>query len=382
MKVVYSSTCLVHNPEYETLSGKRVPYLESPQRYEVIKEALSDSEDSFGFVEASEDLEIGEHLLSVHNPEYVEYVKNAYDAWVEDGGDEAGVVPDTFPHPKLINFKNGDIDVTKLKPIAKAGLYCFDLSTPITADTYKAAIAAVQVTLTACSILTTESKASSSEGPVGVFALTRPPGHHAATSLSGGYCYFNNVAIAARFLQSQAQSPSSVNAESKPKIAILDIDYHHGNGTQDIFYADPSVYYVSLHAVPDYPYYTGTASETGFGPGKGYTLNLPLPTYTTGDEEYLAALRHAVHKINEFGAEYVVVSLGVDTYQHDPICKFGLTTAGYRRVGGAIARAGAGVGTVFVMEGGYFIADLGANVRAVLEGYQTAGKGAAAAGSA
>ncbi|KAF8583540.1 Arginase/deacetylase [Ramaria rubella] len=334
MKVVHSDDCLLHNPPHEILSGKHIEYLESPARYLAIRKALAqrdyetDNDGSFEFVEAQTDFETYEHITSVHTPEYVEYMKTAYEEWTRDGGDRAAVLPDTFAHAKLAQFQN--YDVSQLPIIAKAGER-FDLSTPITAGKSRDALTSKEKVRKVAVPLTT---------PMGVMILSpRPPGHHAGSALSGGYCFFNNVAIAARFLQRKIQ----------PKIAILDIDYHHGNGTQEIFYTDPSVLYVSLHAAQDYPYYTGTSSERGSGAGLGFNVNIPLPRRTTGDVEYQSALRGAVEKVREFGAAYLIVSLGVDTFANDPICEFNLTTEGYRIIGGMIADVG--TPTLFVMEG-------------------------------
>ncbi|KAF8512084.1 Arginase/deacetylase [Hysterangium stoloniferum] len=350
MNVVHSDDCLLHNPEYETLSGTRVPYLESPKRYAHIRKALSTPVNDdrgefvklFNFVEGDKTLSVGDHILSVHSRAYMTYVENAYDEWIQDGGDRDAVIPDTFLHHKLKHFK-GDVDVSALRPIAKAG--DFDLSTPITADTYKSAISAVRVALTASQILARESREAQETvtgRPLGVFALCRPPGHHAGVAICGGYCFFNNVAIAARFLQTEERfQPLS---KATLKIAILDIDYHHGNGN-----------------------YTGAEDEQGEGEGYGYNLNIPLPRVSTGDEEYYSALLNALKKITEYDPFYVIVSLGVDTYKDDPICEFNLTKNGYLRIGQAIATLKRP--TLFVMEGGYHLPTIGANVREILQSF-------------
>jgi len=197
---------------------------------------------------------------------------------------------------------------------------------------------------------------------VPAFALTRPPGHHAGSALSGGYCYLNNVAIAARYLQRHAIS----NGHGATKIGILDIDYHHGNGTQDIFYSDPSVLYTSLHAVDDFPYFTGSRTETGCGHGEGYNMNIPLPRGTM-DSEYCAALELVVAAIRKFDPQYLIVSLGVDTYMDDPISDFKLTVTGYVNIGKMIS--GLRIPTLFVMEGGYHLETIGDNVFSVLQGF-------------
>jgi len=208
------------------------------------------------------------------------------------------------------------------------------------------------------------------EGLRAAYALCRPPGHHAAADLYGGYCYLNNAAIAARYLQSSGSRPSSLpESRALPtptKVAILDIDYHHGNGTQLIFYADPAVLYCSLHVHPDedYPYYWGDADETGVGPGEGTNCNWPLPR-GTGDKAYLAALDEALAAIGEFAPDYLVVSAGLDTTEGDPEGGFCLSTEGLHAIGECIA--GLAMPTVVVQEGGYRLDRLGDNAVAFLQ---------------
>jgi acetoin utilization deacetylase AcuC-like enzyme len=192
-----------------------------------------------------------------------------------------------------------------------------------------------------------------------VYGLCRPPGHHAARAMYGGYCFFNNAAIAAQ----------DVVARGAGRIAILDVDYHHGNGTQQIFYARDDVLYVSLHGDPDraYPYLAGFAEETGAGAGAGANLNLPLPV-RCDDGAYLAALGRGLEAIERSGVETLIVSLGIDTYERDPICDLALTTAGYHEVGRRVAALG--LTTIVLQEGGYFVPHLGENVRNWLLGLE------------
>ncbi|QRW21399.1 histone deacetylase family protein [Rhizoctonia solani] len=320
-------------------------------------------------VDAVSEGDLLEVIQQVHHVDYIEYLRDAYEMWVQDGGSKNAVMPETFPHPGLMaSSKSKAMYAKNLSPLAKAGLYCFDLSCPITGDTFTSALAAVRVVLSALQYLVSESSAQASPG---AFALTRPPGHHASPSVCGGYCFFNNAAIAARYLQSRVPNT---------KIAILDIDYHHGNGicnvacglmiAQDVFYQDPSVLYISLHAEGDYPYFTGTSEEIGDGPGVGFNLNIPLAQYTTGNIEYIAALQKGLERISEFGSQWLLVSLGVDTYKHDPLCNFNLTTEGYHEIGREIGLLK--LPTLFVMEGGYHIDTLGVNVGGVLLGFKTA----------
>ncbi|KAI0305038.1 hypothetical protein BC826DRAFT_1089142 [Russula brevipes] len=323
MKVFWDPDCLLHDPPYEILSGDKSPYFESPARLQSIKKELEQHPSLFSFESASSSstdsesesgLDITRYVEMVHSREYLSYLSNAYENWVQSGGDPDAVLPETFPHPKLLP---GPIQgqAGTLSTVAQAGYYCFDLSAPITQTTYSSVIASVGVALSAAQELATASRPHGAK--TGVFALCRPPGHHAGTSLCGGYCFVNNVAVAARFLQCLNPEP----AKTLP-IAILDIDYHHGNGTQEIFYSDPSVLYVSLHAENDYPsayYYppaidfTGAVTEKGTGEGMNTNLNYPLPQGTQ-DSDYCTALLKAAEDIRRFDP-----GLGVDTFADDPI---------------------------------------------------------------
>jgi acetoin utilization deacetylase AcuC-like enzyme len=196
-------------------------------------------------------------------------------------------------------------------------------------------------------------------GARGAFALCRPPGHHAARDLYGGYCFLNNAAIAAQYLRDHGAA----------RVAILDVDYHHGNGTQDIFYDRADVLFVSLHGDPatEFPYFSGYADEMGAGDGAGFNLNFPLPAGTTFGE-WRAALAKALQRVREFGADTLVVSLGVDTYMGDPISSFQLDSPDFTAYGSLIGACG--LPTLFVLEGGYAVAEIGINVVNVLCGFE------------
>ncbi|KZV92236.1 acetylpolyamine aminohydrolase [Exidia glandulosa HHB12029] len=358
MLVVHSPLCLLHDPPTEILSGKPVPYKESPDRLVRVRNALSnDPQRKYELTAVDDGLDILPDILRVHSEDYVFYLRRAYSDWVEEGGDKQGVLPESFPHPKLPPYK---LDPAKMSAIARAGYYCFDLSCPITEDTFEAIMASARVAVRAAQLLVDGTQ--STAAPHGIFALTRPPGHHAGTGVCGGYCYLNNAAIAVRCLQDAVPS-----AAAKPRVAILDIDYHHGNGSQEIFYSDDSVFYVSLHAEGDYPYFTGSSVEEGEGSGVKCNLNLPLPQHTTGNEQYLATLDLAGKAISDYSPDYLVVSLGVDTYKDDPICCFNLTTPCYSRIGARIRELG--LPTLFLFEGGYCMEVLGENVKGVLDGF-------------
>ena len=200
--------------------------------------------------------------------------------------------------------------------------------------------------------------AAGREGAPTAFALCRPPGHHAGADYLGGYCYLNNAAIVAQRAHDAGAGP----------VAILDVDYHHGNGTQDIFEARGDIFFASLHADPatDYPYYWGHADETGTGEGKGTTLNIPMPRGTRIDA-YLAALDTAAARITAWGAHFLVVSFGADTFSGDPISHFAIETEDFAAIGARIAAMG--LPTAIIMEGGYAVGDLGGNVARFLSGF-------------
>ncbi|OBZ65189.1 Acetylpolyamine aminohydrolase [Grifola frondosa] len=286
--------------------------------------------------------------------DYVKYVENIYQEWIAIGGEKSAVLPETFFHRALTSEE----PPATLSPIAKAGLYCFDLSGPITAETYRSAVASVLVALSAAKALLSEKALTRSNG---VFALTRPPGHHAGVAVSGGYCFFNNAAVATKYL---------LHSSDDTTVTILDIDYHHGNGTQQIFYSEPRVLYVSLHADGDYPYFTGSTKERGAGEGVGFNHNLPLPRNTTGDDLYCETLLKAVAFIRVFDPAYLIVSLGVDTAADDPICDFLLSRECYTRIGEIIASVKKP--TLFTMEGGYHLESIGGHVSGVLVGFNGA----------
>ncbi len=224
-----------------------------------------------------------------------------------------------------------------------------DTYAPVARHTYRAAGQAVDVALTAADKLLA--------GENLVYGLCRPPGHHAEHRSMGGYCYFNNAAIAAEYLSQHG------------KVAILDIDFHHGNGTQHSFYERSDVLYVSLHAdsTVRYPYSSGFADERGHGAGRGYTRNYPLPLGTT-NSEYLHALRQALRHIAGFVPDYLVVSAGFDTYSQDPIGGFALSVDGYHAIGQTISSLN--VPTVVLQEGGYCVEALGDIAHSFLQGLQ------------
>ncbi|KAJ1343183.1 hypothetical protein BSLG_002209 [Batrachochytrium salamandrivorans] len=289
-------------------------------------------------------------ILAIHSREYVNYFQTAYAKWLEMGGNPDGVFPDTFA------VRLGQIyrDIGDGGVGGRPGLFSYDMTAIIAKETYDAAYEAVQVALTAADCLITGKTQ-------GAFALCRPPGHHSSEDLAGGYCFFNNAGIAAEYL---------IKVHNVGKIAILDVDYHHGNGTQSIFYERHNPLFVSIHGAPDYPYFWGKSEEMGSGEGLGSNINVPLPQ-KTADMEYLAALDNViVNHIIPFGAQILVISLGVDTFCGDPIGSFNLTGECFHKIGQRLGEIG--LKTVFVMEGGYNVDEIGINVTNVLVGFDDA----------
>jgi acetoin utilization deacetylase AcuC-like enzyme len=282
----------------------------------------------------------------VHAREYVEFLQSIYGEWLAGTGAEPGSEATAYARPV-----RGQAVLRVVHPIAKLGWYSHDTD-PILPGTWNASIAAVDIALTAGDELRAAGKAA-------VYALCRPPGHHASADGFAGYCYLNNAAIVARQF-----------ADDGARVAGLDVDFHHGNGTQAIFSEDPGVFFASLHADPedDYPYFSGFADERGVGAGEGTTLNYPLPPGTDWPK-YADALTGALAGIRDFGADTLVVSLGVDTALEDAD-SFCLRGDDFSRLGGAVAALK--LPTLFVQEGGYCLDVIGRNVVNVLSGFEDA----------
>src|SRR5215218_10097353 len=291
------------------------------------------------------EVDYGEVVRPVYErpePALVGFLEGAWPAWRAAGGPEV-LIPDTFAVGRLARGGGRDPG----GGVGRAGWFCFDTATPLVAGSFAAAAAAADAALTAADLV--------AGGEPAAYALCRPPGHHAGPGYSGGFCLLNNAAVAARRLAALG------------RVAVVDVDFHHGNGTQDIFWEDPEVLYVSLHGDPaaHYPHFTGAADEVGEGPGRGTTRNLPLPD-GTGDDAYLDALGEAMALVTAFDPATLVVSAGFDTFAGDPIGAFAVTTDGFRRTGAALAAAGRP--TLVVQEGGYAVEALGANAVALLDG--------------
>ena len=336
MKVFYSEAHRGHYPPFEVFDGGlRVPYLENPDRMDQILNALH----GVDWVDFHEPTDYGLNpILAVHDKDYIDFLASAWTEWLAtDPKDPSTLIPATFALRRLPQ-----------KPkslLGRAGYYMMDLSACIVEGTYQAALASANCALSAADAV--------ANGERSAFALCRPPGHHAGKDYAGGYCFINNASVAANWLS------------SKGNVAILDVDYHCGNGTQDIFYPRDDVFTVSIHADPDfeYPHFMGFANERGRGRGFTFHHNFPLPA-GTGDVEYLQTLDKAIGLIREFKPVYLVVSAGMDVYADDPLGSIKVSTNGIGEIGRQIASLG--LPTVIVMEGGYANEALGRNILALL----------------
>ena len=336
MHVVYTDKHKLHATDDVTVEGNPFVTEEVPARAEIILDALQAA--GLGPVVAPTDHGLAP-ILAVHDAGFVHFLQTAYAESAAYFDEPGPVFTWTFATRHRGRKPNTFLGLK--------GYYAFGWGSPILEGTWEAAYWSVQCALTAADLV--------QAGQATAYALCRPPGHHAAADLYGGFCYLNNAAIAARHLQ-----------RAGGHVAILDIDYHHGNGTQAIFYTDPAVLYCSLHAHPDedYPYYWGDADERGEGPGVGYNRNWPLPR-GIGDAGYLAALEGALAAISVFDPAYLVLSAGMDIVAGDPAGGFTVTRGGLGEIGRRIAELR--LPTVIVQEGGYLLESLGEDAVAFLQ---------------
>lgn len=344
MLIFHNEKHQLHHGKLEMFRGELVPCFEVPDRVNHVLRELQAR--SLGPVEIPPSFP-ADALTRVHSRRYVEFLAGAWDEWLalDPGNAQRDAIPSFWP---IRTFR---CDVLPANFQARLGLFSYDAGTPLTAGTWAAARAGVDCALGAAKAVVGGARAA--------FALTRPPGHHAGADFFGGYCFLNNAAIAAQWLRDAGVE----------RVAVLDIDYHHGNGTQAIFYKRPDVFFASVHGDPrtEYPFYLGYADERGEGEGVGFNLNVPLPR-GTAFAAWREAMAQALRGISAFGAKALVVSLGVDTFAKDPVAGFGLQSADYLRIGEDLAAAG--LPTVFVFEGGYAVDEIGVNAVNVLEGFR------------
>lgn len=345
MKTFYSPIHLEHAPSEEFEGGRMNPAVEVPLRALRVRDEIERRK--IGPILAPSDFGMAP-IARVHDAGLVKFLGEASGLWRKRYGEEAPpAIPSTWPARGLRAQPGGDVE-------SRLGTYAFDTATPIVKGTWPAALAAANNALSAANAI--------KDGARAAFALARPPGHHASADVFGGYCYLNNVAIAAQWFVDQGLKP-----------AILDVDYHHGNGTQSIFYRRSDVFFCSIHGDPSFafPHFLGFADERGEGAGAGANLNLPLPMYTDWDG-YADAMARAAGAILSFGPDVLLVSLGLDTFEADPISKFRLRAADYLKMGETIAKLK--LPTFFIFEGGYNLDALAEITVNVLEGYQSAAR--------
>ena len=333
----------LHAPVHEFFRGERVPCFEKPARADYVEARLTERSHAL----LAPDQDSSAVLARIHAPRYLQFLQTAWAQWLALDPANAQVQP--FPSVWPVRTLRSDIEPDNF--VARLGLYSMDNGTPLAAGSWQAAKAGADAAASAAARVAAGARAA--------FCCTRPPGHHAGPDFMGGYCFINHAAVCAQALRNGGAA----------RVAVLDVDYHHGNGTQSIFYDRADVLFVSIHGDPrtEYPFYLGHADEAGEGAGAGCNLNLPLAAGSSV-QAWFAALEQACARISAYGAEALVVSLGLDTFEGDPISRFALASADFLRLGQRLARLG--LPTVFVLEGGYAAADLGTNAVNVLEGFE------------
>lgn len=337
MYIVYPPHHARHRSPAEIFNGERDIHQETPARLETIQTALEQHD--FELTPVSDSNLVPESVLTgIHTQSYLDFLRKT--THLEEG---------TYRYPSVFQYRTSTNESSN--QLAELGYYSFDLYTPVTAVTLSAAVDSAT-----CAFQVAQ-KVQAGSVRVG-YALGRPPGHHAEPDQMGGYCYINNAAVAAQYLSNYGT------------VAVLDVDFHHGNGTQSIFYNRSDVLTVSLHADPNwkFPFFSGFSEEKGTIDGENYNLNIPLGP-GTNNQEYHRALEIALSAIQKFQPQYLVVSFGADTHEADPIGGFSLTTTYFRQMAQTIYQLN--LPTVIVQEGGYNTSLLGENVVSFLQGFTT-----------
>lgn len=340
MRTFYSEDHRLHFPQAELSGGQFVTPFERPSRVEYVLNRLK--ERGLSDIVAPDPADLAA-VGAVLDPGYLRFLRTAWDEW-KAAGHAGELIAANMP------VRGMHLDRIPEEIEGKAGYYSQGAESAITRGTWAAALSSVASAQTA--------QRHVAGGGGAAFALCRPPGHHAAAAQLGGYCFINNAAVVAQMFRDSGAG----------RVAVLDIDFHHGNGTQDIFYDRGDVLFASLHGAPQqaFPYYLGYGDETGRGAGEGANVNYPMPA-GTGYGTWGAALDDAIARIRAWGAEALVVSLGVDAYKDDPISFFKLDSDDFTDAGRRIG--GLKLPTVLCMEGGYAIEAVGINTVNVLEGF-------------
>lgn len=326
-----------HDPKFFLSSGAPKPCPEQPSRID----ALLSGVQSLGLtIQTPSDHGI-DAIAAVHPQRYLSFLQTIHDRWQNIEGASPEVIPNIHPASRTDGYP--------LSAVGQAGYHMTDTSCPIGGQTWGSAYASALSAIAGSDLILQGNRAA--------YALCRPPGHHAFAELAGGFCYLNNTAIAAQKLTLSGR-----------KVAILDVDLHHGNGTQGIFYDRADVLTVSLHAHPErfYPFFWGYPTERGQGAGEGGNLNLCLPR-GSADVVFLTALAEALNAITLWGADTLVLALGLDAFEGDPFAGLAVTTSGFAQIGAEIAALK--LPTLIVQEGGYLCPELGQNLAAVLKAF-------------
>lgn len=341
MKTVYSPRHRLHADNQELNAGAILPAFELPARVDFILDRIA--EVGLGPVLEAVPHDAVAAAARVHATDYLDFMADFWRLWLAEGR-SGPTMPYVWP-------ARGQRDIRPDHVNGLMGYYSFDGGGSFVEGTWEAVKSAVDSVLTAAEMIKDGEKAA--------YALCRPPGHHAGISTMGGYCFINNAATVAQWFRDNGAA----------RVSILDIDYHHGNGTQEIFFGRDDVEFISLHAdtAVAYPFFSGRADEIGIGEGEGFTHNFPMP-FGTAWEGWSASFEAACRLIADFGPDVVVVSLGLDTFEGDPISRFKLRHEDYPKIGARLAKIGKPV--LFVQEGGYAVADIGVNAVGVMTGFE------------
>lgn len=347
MRVYHNPNHVHHAPKSFIARGQVTQCPEQPRRADILLDAATRA--------GHEIVEAGQHGLgpvrAIHDAGYLDFLERAWGLWSALPNPGGEIIPNVHP--------GRNMNAAPQATVALAGHYQADTACPIGPGTWEGILASADVAASCAEHVMVALKAG--DAGAHAYALCRPPGHHAFADQAGGFCFLNNSAIVAQICRERGAE----------RVAILDVDVHHGNGTQGIFYDRDDVLTVSLHGDPSayYPFFAGYGSETGTGAGEGYNHNHPLP-FGTGDDAYLTALEKAFEGIAAYNPDILVIALGLDASVDDPLAFLSITTEGFARIGAAIGAFG--LPTVLVQEGGYISDSLGDNLAATLAGFEGA----------
>ncbi|SLN56671.1 Acetylpolyamine aminohydrolase [Roseivivax jejudonensis] len=337
MRTFHATETDAHDPAFRLTFGRVQANAERPERARLLLAAAARA----GLSAEAPPEHDRSALEAVHTARFLDYLETAWDAWHQLPNAAEEIIPNTFPRLGTQRYPDSIV--------GRAGWHAGDVSAPIGPGSWRATRRAADCALAAADTVIAGARSS--------YALCRPPGHHTSAEVAAGHCLLNVSAIAAARMRTAHE-----------RVAILDIDTHHGNGTQDIFYERGDVLFVSVHTETDnyYPFFTGYADETGHGDGDGATLNLPLPQ-STEDEAWCRAIATGLERIAAFAPGALILSLGLDSHRDDPLKGMRVGDAGFTRAAGLIADLG--LPTVLVQEGGYLSDSLGAALSAFLDGW-------------